>query len=228
MMKRILILAAAAAAFACGSTSSNNAATSRNNAGAGSSTLKVQGDINASTTAGAPLTTFSVTVSDGAGNTVGGATVTVQNASLTNGSITLVQAVPPNGPYVNSVASFPTGDFRLDVVKGTDSVQAVVVGGPGMPTINAPVLNATVTANTDLAVSWTTPVVAKQVIVSTRDMTFTGPDLGAYTIVAAQNPVRAGQRVRVDRFNEVSAAGGLVGSRLSVMYRVAIDPFTVQ
>ena len=64
-MKRILTLAAAAAAFACGSTSSNNAATSRNNAGAGSSTLKVQGDIFASTTAGAPLTTFNVTVSDG-------------------------------------------------------------------------------------------------------------------------------------------------------------------
>jgi len=227
-MKRILTLAAAAAAFACGSTSSNNAATSRNNAGAGSSTLQVQGDINASTTGGAPLTTFSVTVRDGAGNTIGGATVTVLNASLPNGSITLVQAIPPNGAYVNSVASFPTGDFQLNVVKGTDSVQGVVVGGPGMPTINAPVLNSTVAANTDLAVSWTTPVVAKQVTVSTRDMSFTGPDLGAYTIVAAQNPARLGQRVRVDRFNEVEAAGGLVGSRLSVMYRAAIDPFTVQ
>ncbi|HKC59864.1 MAG TPA: hypothetical protein VKB92_07250 [Myxococcales bacterium] len=227
-MKRILTLAAAAAALACGSTSSNNAATSRNNPGAGSSTLLVQGDINASTTAGAPLTTFSVTVRDGAGNTVGGATVTVLNASLPNGSIALVQATPPTGAYANSVASFPTGDFRLDVVKGTDSVQGVVVGGPGMATINAPVLNSTVTANKDLPVSWTTPAVAKQVTVSTRDMSFSGPDLGAYTIVAGQNPPRASQRVRVDRFNEVEAAGGLVGSRLSVMYRASIDPFTVQ
>src|SRR5712692_5300341 len=130
-MKRILTLAAAAAALACGSTSSNNAATSRNNPGAGSSTLLVQGDINASTTAGAPLTIFSVTVRDGAGNTVGGATVTVLNASLPNGSIALVQATPPTGAYANAVASFPTGDFRLDVVKGTDSVQGVVVDGPG-------------------------------------------------------------------------------------------------
>ena len=59
-------------------------------------------------------------------------------------------------------------------------------------------------------------------------MQFSGPDLGFYTIVAAQNPPQRGQRLRVDRFNEVEAAGGLVGSRLSVMYRVAIDPFNVQ
>jgi hypothetical protein len=227
MMKRILTLAAAAA-LACGSTSSNNAATSRNNPGAGSSTLLVQGDINAAITGGNPLTTFSVTVRDGAGATIGGATVTVRNSSVPDGVVNLVQAIPGTGPYTATVASFPTGDFQLNVVKGTDSVQGVVVGGPGMPTINAPVLNSTVTANTDLAVSWTTPVVAKQVTVSTRDMTFTGPDLGAYTIVAAQNPPRAGQRVRVDRFNEVEAAGGLVGSRLNVFYRASIDPFTVQ
>jgi len=227
-MKRILTLAAAAAALACGSTSSNNAATSRNNPGAGSSTLLVQGDINASITNGAPLTTFNVTVRDGAGNTVGGATVTVLNSSVPGGVVNLVQAIPGIGQYTNSLASFPTGDFQLNVVKGSDSVQGVVVGGPGMATINAPVLNSTVTANTDLPVSWTTPAVAKQVTVSTRDMSFTGPDLGAYTIVAGQNPPRAGQRVRVDRFNEVDAAGGLVSSRLSVMYRAAIDPFNVQ
>jgi hypothetical protein len=229
-MKRILTLAAAAAALACGSTNSSNAVTSRNNPGAGSSTLQVQGDINGATTAGAPLTTFSVTVRDGAGNTVGGATVTVTNGSLSGGSITLPQATPPTGAYTGSVAAFPSGDFRLDVVKGTDSVQGLVVGGPGMPTINAPVVSSTTpaTANQDLAVSWTTPAVAKQVTVSTRDMTFTGPDLGAYTIVAAQNPARVNQRLRIDRFNEVEAAGGLVGSRLSVMYRAAIDPFTVQ
>jgi len=226
-MKRILTLAAAAA-LACGSTSSNNAAVSRNNPGAGSNTLSVQGDINASTVNGAPLTTFSVTVRDGAGATVGGATVTVLNPSVPDGVVNLVQVVAGTGPYAASVAAFPSGDFRLNVVKGTDSVQGVVVGGPGMHTINAPAVNATVPANQDLAVSWTTPAVAKQVKVFTRDMTFSGPDLGAYTILAAQNPVRAGQRVRVERTNEVEAAGGLLGSRLIVTYLAAVDPFTVQ
>src|SRR5712671_2533228 len=108
-MKRILTLAVAAAALACGSTSSNNAAVSRNNPGAGSNTLSVQGDINASTVNGAPLTTFSVTVRDGAGATVGGATVTVLNPSVPDGVVNLVQVVAGTGPYAASVAAFPSG-----------------------------------------------------------------------------------------------------------------------
>jgi len=230
-MKRILTLAAAAA-LACGSNSSNNAATSHNNPGSGSSTLLVQGDINATQTMGAtaaPQTTFSVTVKDGSGANVSAATVTVLNSSVPDGVVNLVEAPAGSGRYSATVASYPTGDFHMNVVKGTDSVQGVVVGGPGMATINAPVVGSTpLPANTDLPVSWTTPAVGKQVTVSTRDMSFTAPDTGAYTIVAAQNPPRVGQRLRVDRFNEVEAAGGLVGSRLSVMYRVAIDPFNVQ
>lgn len=227
-MKRILVLSAAAFAFACGSTSSNNAATSRNNPGIGSSTLLVQGDINAATTNGAPLTSFSVTVRDGAGNTVGGATVTVLNSSVPDGVVNLTQLVAGTGPYVGSVASFPTGDFQLNVVSGTDSVRGVVVGNPGMHTINAPVVNSTVTANADLPVSWTTPAVGKQVSVTTRDMSFTAPDLGSYTIVAAQNPPRPNQRVILARSNEVEAAGGLMGSRLRVTYTASVDPFVVQ
>jgi hypothetical protein len=233
-MKRILTLAALAAAFACGSTSSNNAATSRNNPGTGSGTLLVKGDISATQTMGsttAPQTTFGVTVQDGSGANVSGATVTILNSSVPDGVVNLVEAPAGSGSYSGTVASFAAGDFQMNVVKGTDSVHAVVVGGPGMATINAPAVGSTpliVAANQDLAVSWTTPTVAKTVTVSTRNMSFSGPDLGAYTIVAAQNPPRVGQRLRVDRFNEVEAAGGLVGSRLSVTYRVAIDPFTVQ
>jgi len=227
-MKRILTLAAAAAALACGSTSSNNAATSRNNPGAGSSTLLVQGDITASTITGSPVTTFSVTVRDGALATVGGATVTVRNSSVPDGVVNLVQAVSGTGAYAATLTSIPSGDFQLNVVKGSDSVQGVQVGGPGMHTINAPVQNATVTANQDLPVSWTTPAVAKQVSVVTRDMSFSAPDLGAYTILAADNPPRASQRVTITRTNEVEAAGGLTGSRLNVSYSARIDPYTVQ
>jgi hypothetical protein len=228
-MKRVFAVIATAALVGCGSNNSGtNAAITHNSAGTGSSTLLVQGDITASTVNGAPLTTFSVTVRDGAGATVAGATVTVSNPSLTGGSITLAQAVAGTGPYVNSVASFPSGDFRLDVVKGTDNVQGVVVGGVGMHTINAPAVNTTVSANTDLPVTWTTPAVAKSFTISTRDMAFSGPDLGAYTILAAQNPARVNQRVRVDRVNEVEAAGALFGSRWRVTYTASVDPFTVQ
>jgi hypothetical protein len=229
-MKRILTLAAAAA-LACGSNSSNNAATSRNNPGTGSNTLLVTGDIEAAmstATPPAPLTTFSVTVKDGSGANVSGATVTVLNGSVPGGVVNLTESPAASGKYSATVASFPSGDFQMNVVKGTDSVQNVVVGGPGMHTINAPAVNSTVPANQNLAVSWTTPVVAKQVNISTRDMSFSGPDLGAYTIVAAQNPPRLSQRVVVARSNEVDAAGGLSGSSLSVTYTAKIDPFTVQ
>jgi hypothetical protein len=229
-MKRILTLAAAAA-LACGSTSSNNAATSRNNPGAGSNTLLVQGDISAVTTTAtppAPQTTFTVTVQDGAGSNVNGATVTIRNGSVPNGVVNLVQTGGA-GPYVAVLATFPTGDFQLDVVNGTDTVLGVVVGGVGMHTINAPAVNASVTANSPLPVSWTTPIVAKQVTVSTRDMSFTAPDLGAYTIPGTQNTVlRTNQRVRLDRYNEVEAAGGLAGSHLTVTYRASVEPFTVK
>src|SRR5216684_4326716 len=93
-MKRILTLAAAAA-LACGSSNSNNAATSRNNPGAGSSTLLVTGDINAAlstATPPAPQTTFSVTVKDGTGTNVSGATVTVSNGSVPGGVVNLTEA----------------------------------------------------------------------------------------------------------------------------------------
>ena len=230
-MKRILTLAAAAA-LACGSNSSNNAATSHNNPGSGSSTLLVQGDINATQTMGAtaaPQTTFSVTVKDGSGANVSAATVTVLNSSIPDGVVNLVEATAGSGRYSATVASYPTGDFHMNVVKGTDSVQGVVVGGVGMHTINAPALNGTVTAGQPLDVTWTTPAVAKQVSIQTRDLPTTlAPDTGDFTISGAQNPARIGQRVIITRTNEVEAAGGLLGSGLSVSYANRIEPYTVQ
>jgi hypothetical protein len=225
-MKRIVVLAVTAAAFACGSTSSNNAAVSHNNPGAGSSTLLVTGDIVAAMTTGgtpAPQTTFTVTVKDGSNANVSGATVTILNASVPDGVVNLTEAPAGSGRYSATVASFPTGDFTMNVVKGTDSVQNVVVGGGGMHTINAPAAAATITHGTDLPISWTTPLVAKQVTVQTKDLAaVSGPDLGAYTIVAAQNPIRASQLLTITRQNEVDAAGGLTGSRLRATYTATV------
>ncbi|MFL5309222.1 MAG: hypothetical protein ACJ79H_02095 [Myxococcales bacterium] len=228
-MKRFLTLAAAAAALACGSNNTNNAAISHNNPGTGTNTLKVVGSVTAASTptTTAPQTTFSVTVVDGAGATVNGATVTVLNSSVPDGVVNLTQAAP-GGAYTGTVASYPSGDFRLNVVKGTDNVQGVVVGGVGMHTINAPALNGTATAGQPLEVTWTTPAVAKQVSVATRDMQALAPDTGDFIISGAQNPLRANQRVIITRTNEVEAAGGLLGSGLNVSFANRIDPYTVQ
>ncbi len=165
---------------------------------------------------------------DGAGANVSGATVAVRNASVADGVVNLTEVTGTPGRYTATLASFPSGDFQLSVVKGTDSVLGVVVGGPGMHTITAPALNATVTAGQPLDVTWSTPAVAKQVSVTTRDMSITAPDTGVYSLTAAQNPARLNQRVTVVRTNEVEAAGGLLGSRVNVTYTAQINPYNVQ
>ena len=145
------------------------------------------------------------------------------NPSLPGGVIALVESPAGSGTYIGSTLSFPPGDFQLAVTKGADAVQGVVAGGPGVHTVNAPTVNSTVAANQPLAVSWTTPTQAKQATIRTRDMNFDGVDSGAYTIAAANNPIRNPQRLFVDRFNEVEMAGGLLGSRLRVTYTASVD-----
>lgn len=225
-MKRIYTLAAFAVTLACGG---NGPATSHNNPGTGSSTLEVTGDIDGSISNGSSLTTFQVTLKDGIGNNVSGATVTIGNPALPNGSIVLVEATAGSGKYTNSIAQLPSGDFALDVTHPAGNVHGVVVGGPGMHTINAPTTNSTVPANQALQVSWTTPTQAKQATVSTRDLAaVSAPDTGAFTISATQNPPNASQRLFVERFNEVDMAGGLAGSRLRVTFTASVNPYVVQ
>jgi len=223
-MKRIVLLTLVTAA--CGGTSGT--AIDRNRAGTGSSTLLVSATVAVTNSATAPTTTLTADVSDGLGAAVTGATVTIQNAGL-GGDTALVETPGGTaGHYTASKTSLPAGDFTLSVVKGTDSVQGVVVGSPGLHAINSPALNSTAPANQPLDVSWTTPATAKAATVTTRDYSVQVPDTGAYSIATANNPARTGQRVIVSRVNEVDLAGGLPGSRFRVTVTTTVDPFTVQ
>ena len=221
-MKRIVLLALVTAA--CGGTSGT--ANDRNRAGTGSSTLLVSATVTVTNSATSPTTSLSADVSDGLGAAVTGATVTIQNAGL-GGDTALVEGATP-GHYTASNTSLPSGDFTLSVVKGTDSVQGVVVGSPGLHAINSPALNSTATANQPLDVSWTTPAMSKSATITTRNFNVQVPDTGAYTIPAANNPARIGQRVIIKRANEVEIARGLPGSILRATVTTTVDPFTVQ
>ncbi len=216
------------AVLAC--SSGTGPAASRNNPGTGTNTLKVTADIDANDDAAAVggfTTEYSVSLRDGAGNPVSGATVTMSNPSL--GTLTLAETGPGAGDYFISGSGFPSGDFTLNVVRGTDNVRDVVLGGPGVHAVTAPAANSTMPANQGLTVRWTVPSRATQAEVETRDFGPQAlPDTGAYVITGANNPARPDQRIRVFRFNEVNIAGGLLGSRLRVKVRNTVEPVIVQ
>lgn len=219
-------LAAIALAAACGT--STGPATGRNNPGTGSSTLRVTADIDGNddpASVGGFSTDYFVSVRTGGGLPVSGAIVTINNFRL--GKITLPETGSGTGDYQVIGNTFPSGDFTLDVVKGSDNVHDVVVAGPSVHTITTPVKNATVAANQPLLVRWTVPSRAQSAEVESRDFGITTvPDTGAYSI--AFNPPRPDQRVRVWRFTEVDIAGGLPGSRLRVSVRKTVEPVIVQ
>ena len=198
-----------------------------NDPGTGSSTLKVVADIDANDVVGGFITDFQVTVEDGAANPVSGATVTIRNNDL--GTVTLLESDAGSGDYVAVRNTFPEGDFELSVVRGTDMVEGVVLGGPGVHTITAPVANDTRTALQDLIVQWTRPLQARSAEVETRSYTSPVlPDTGGFAIPAVDNVARVDQRIRVFRYNEVDIAGALLGSRLRVEVRQTIEPVIIQ
>lgn len=217
----------------CGS--STGPATSRNNPGTGSSTLKVVADIDANddpAVIGGFSTDYRVSVRDGANNPVSGATVTISNPGLPGGKVTLPETGPASGSYLLTGNTFPSGDFRLDVVQGAqgvNNVRGVIVGGPGVHTITMPKANDTLVVFQPIMVRWTVPSRAKSAELETRDFgPTTLPDSGAYQVPGPSSQARPDQRVRVFRFNEVDVAGGLLGSRLRVTVRRTVEPIVVQ
>jgi hypothetical protein len=221
-MKRIVLIAALTAA--CGGTS--HSAVERNRAGSGTSTLRVTASVDVTNSATAPVTNYQIDLRDGLGAIVSGATVTVHDSG--QGDVALTEATAGTGRYTASKSALPGGDLSLQVVQGADAVSGVVVGYPGAHSLSAPALNATVTANQPLDLSWTTPTMAKAATITTRDYTIQVPDTGSYAIPAANNPPRANQRVIMARTNEVDVGGALPTSRLRVTVTTTVDPFSVQ
>jgi hypothetical protein len=206
---------------------STGPAASRNQAGIGTRTLKVTGEIEGQDVTGGFVTQFVVSLRDAAGAPVSGATVIVRNAVL--GTVNLLELTAASGDYEASINTFASGDYRLDVTKGTDNVQGVVVGGMAAHRIIAPAANATVTASQPLTVTWSRPAEALGANLETRDFVANGiPDVATYTVPGANNPARPDQRIRLWRFNQVDIAGGLAGSRLRLSIRNTAQPIVVQ
>lgn len=224
-MRNLVLGVMAGTLIACGG--GTEPTVERNDPGTGTLTLKVTADIDAKDVVGGFITDFDVDVEDAAGNPISAATVTIKNPSL--GEITLLESNAGSGKYVAVRNSFPDGDFELNVVRGTDNVQGVILGGPGVHTITAPLANATVPALQSLIVTWDSPSQAKSAELETRDYgPVVVPDTGAAMVPALENVARADQRIRVVRFNEVGINGGLPGSRMRVEVRQTVEPIIVQ
>ncbi|MFB3065694.1 MAG: hypothetical protein ACE10D_04175 [Planctomycetota bacterium] len=147
----------------------------------------------------------------------------------TYGIAALLETNAGSGRYTAERNSFPDGDFELNVVRGTDNVLGVILGGPGVHVITAPLANDTLTALQSLTVTWTSPSQAKSAELETRNYgPLVVPDTGAAMVPALENVARANQRIRVFRFNEVGIDGGLPGSRLRVEIRQTAEPIVVQ
>lgn len=227
--KMFQVLTVVASLTACGgdNTAPNGPAPDRNNPGTGSSTLLVAANVDASDGAAGFVTDFTASVRDAGGNPVSGAQVTMANSLF--GTVGLTETAPNSGDYAATRTGFADGDFALEVVRGSDNVRNVVLGGPGVFAITTPTGNATVPGQQALAVAWTVPSQALSAEIETRDYgPVPMPDVGTFDIPAGSNPTRDDQRIRVFRYNEVDLAGGRPGSRLRIKIRQTVEPVVVQ
>jgi hypothetical protein len=221
----VLCLSLAMVTFAC--SDSTGPAASRNEVGTGTQTLRVTGEIEGQDVTGGFVTEFLVSVRDAAGAPVSGAVVTVRNTGL--GTVNLLELSAASGDYEASVNMFASGDYRLDVTRGTDNVQGVVVGGMSTHRILRPRADTTITANQPFTITWTRPSEAVAADLETRDFSIDAiSDAGTFTISAVDNPARPDQRIRLWRYNQVTIAGGLAGSQLRLSIRNTVEPVVVQ
>ena len=224
-MRNLVLGVMAGTLVACGG--GTEPTVERNDPGTGTLTLKVTADIDAKDVVGGFITDFEVVVEDAGGDPISGATVTIKNPSI--GEITLLETSAGSGEYTAVRNTFPSGDFELNVVRGTDNIQGVILGGPGIHTITAPLADASVTALQALIVTWNSPSQAKSAELETRDYgPVVIPDTGAAMVPSLENVARADQRIRIYRFNEVGINGGLPGSRMKVEVRQTVEPVIIQ
>ncbi|HEU4681832.1 MAG TPA: hypothetical protein VFS51_08805 [Gemmatimonadales bacterium] len=220
-----LCFALALSMLAC--SDSTGPAASRNEPGTGTATLRVTGEIEGQDVAGGFVTQMVVSVRDAAGAPVSGAAVIVRNGAL--GTVNLLELSAASGDYEATVNTFASGDYRLDVTKGIDNVQGVVVGGLSAHRILGPRADTTITANQPFTITWTRPSEAVAAELETHDFSVDAiTDAGSYTIAAVDNPARPDQRIRLWRYNQVNIAGGLAGSELRLSIRNTVEPVVVQ
>lgn len=201
---------------------------SGNDPGSGTSTLFVDGDIEAS-----PLVTnasrspdfqtrFDVAVRKNDAPVATG-TVTV---SSNGGTVTLVFDAAENR-WTGSQAGYHEV-YELNVSSNDDAVDGVRVDGPALHHFTAPLPGAVVSATTPLEVSWQRDETAAVASFDTEEISeLEIADTGSYTVPVGGLKSNGGEtteeRLRLDRSARVTPAGAVAGSSMRVQIRNQID-----
>ena len=201
-------------------------------AGAGSKTLVIEGSASAEpkvSNAKLPTdfgTDFSVRITLNGTPITSGAMVTIESQS---NKFTLTFN-PNQGNGGRWEASEPSYDesYRLDIVDGNDKVTGVIVDGPDIHQITAPVSGASLDSSMPIDVKWDRSDTAD---ICTLDVghidRLTIPDNGKYTLPAnsldAEKDKTKENTISIRRSNHVTPAGATGDSSFTVSVRNDLD-----
>jgi len=127
------------------------------------------------------------------------------------------------------------GRYRLEIHKGSDYVEGVVLTGPDIHVFTSPVTGAQVPGDQDLEVRWSRQEQAPVASILTKRLGDTPiQDTGEYTLSSSYLEVGQGPGdppsdnfIQIDRSTTLVPAGGAANSMVTVTVKNRVD-FTVQ
>lgn len=218
-----LISLAAFMLSSCGGNSTNPGPI---DPGPGSNSLVVTAMVSGSDLgAGQFSTIFSVTITDSLGGFINDAQVTIAHSAMN--VMTLPWDPLQPGTYIDSVNSYNSGTYTLNIARGTDFVNGAVVNAPDVHTITSPTTSVVLRPDIPFDVTWVRVAAANEAEIQTLDLTpVITADIGTYS-VPASNVSRTDQQVWVRRRNNTTPLGTRVGSNFRAVISVSVQPILV-
>lgn len=206
---------------ACGGTDSDFEPGAGNDAGTGTSTLAIDGEIHAK-----PRFVNARTSADF--DTELSVRVMLNLQAVTTGSVTVTSAsgsVPlvyrPDNNRWEAIAAGYDEVYVLDVESGEHAVEGVRVDGPDIHVFTEPTAGATVDSTVPLKITWTSDEAAASASIDAEEIDqISIPDTGLYMLAGgalkADRDTARENRLELFRMNRVTPAGAIGGSDFEV------------
>ncbi len=206
---------------ACGGTDSDFEPGAGNDAGTGTSTLAIDGEIHAK-----PRFVNARTSADF--DTELSVRVMLNLQAVTTGSVTVTSSsgsVPlvyrPDNNRWEAIAAGYDEVYVLDVESGEHAVEGVRVDGPDIHVFTEPTAGATVDSTVPLKITWTSDEAAASASIDAEEIDqISIPDTGLYMLAGgalkADRDTARENRLELFRMNRVTPAGAIGGSDFEV------------